>query len=335
MLRLTFLLAALGACLLLSAPFGFAEDLGAWPADYRVTADGETIRRPSSTFTSLRRPSTPLVATMNDQPVAPTPLVGMDAEAPAAAAPSLTVAPRKRWSLTLEAYVWAQNIDGTSYLDGEEADLDISFADIFDVLEYGFMAYAELRYDRWSFAIDGSIADIADDLQSSSGITGLDFELTQTTIDLSIGYCVLQRYVGNERWGSCCYQRCMTLDAVIGARYWESDLELDVSVAGTGIVREKGTNDWWDPYVGLRWRHPFAPRWTLTLYGDIGGFGIEDGSELTWKLQGTVRYHINRSLFVALGYRALDTDRVEGSGPTQNGTDSIYHGPLLGIGFTF
>lgn len=92
---------------------------------------------------------------------------------------------------------------------------------------------------------------------------------------------------------------------------------------------------WWDPYVGARFRWQFAKRWGMTVYGDVGGFGIGDTSDFTWQLQTLLRFHITRGFLVALGYRALGTDRVSGSGATRNGVDATYHGPLFGLGFTF
>lgn len=250
-------------------------------------------------------------------------------------APTLTTAPRQSWHVTLAAYLWATDISGTAYTDGQATDIDIAFEDLFDKLESAFMGYVEVQYDRWSFAVDASFVSLK---QDGTGPQGLPYvlELDQTIIDLRLGYTVLCRQVGSSQWGCCCYPRFMTLDAVVGARNWCFDQELTVDVPTTGTpTRISDDESWWDPYVGARWRWQFAKRWGFSLYGDIGGFGIEEASELTWQIQAMLRFNITRGLFVAVGYRALDVDRVEGSGAAKTGINATYHGPVIGFGYRF
>jgi len=251
-------------------------------------------------------------------------------------APTLNTAPRQSWHVTLAAYLWATDISGTSYADGVPTDIDIAFDDLFDKLESAFMGYVEVQYKRWSFAVDASVVNLKNDVAGPVGFVSGDVTLDQTIVDLRLGYTALCRQVGSSQWGSCCYPRFMTLDGVVGARNWSFDQELTLNRPTTGTPVSVSTDEsWWDPYVGARWRWQFAKRWGFSLYGDIGGFGIEDASELTWQIQAMVRFHITRGLFVAAGYRALDVDRVEGSGASQNGIDATYHGPVIGVGYRF
>ena len=252
------------------------------------------------------------------------------------AAPTLTQAPRQRWHVTVAAYLWAPDLSGTSWADGEPTDIDIAFDDIFDKLESAFMGYAEVQYDRWSFAVDASYVSLEQSGTSPNLQVPIVAELEQTIIDLRLGYTVLCREVGSSQWGCCCYPRHLTVDAVIGARNWCLDQELTFTPPTTGApVSMSDSETWWDPYVGARFRWQFAKRWGLAVYGDVGGFGIEDASELTWQVQVLLRFHITRGLFVGLGYRALDVDRVEGTGATRTGIDATYHGPMLGLGYRF
>lgn len=244
-------------------------------------------------------------------------------------------APQKPMTFIVAAYLWASSIDGTSYADGTATDLDVPFSDLADKLDGAFMGYAELRYCRWSFHIDGSFVALEDTTTGPLGASTIETELDQTTVDFGVGYALLERTVGSAQWGSCCYPRMMTLDAVVGARYWNLEQDLTVTLPTGQLVRRDGSEDWWDPYVGARFRWQFAKRWGVSLYGDVGGFGIEDASELTWKLQALLRFHVTRGFFVGVGYRALDVDRVTGTGATRNGVDATYHGPILGAGFRF
>jgi len=243
--------------------------------------------------------------------------------------------PRKRWEVILAVYQWAPDISGTTYTDGAATDVDISFSDLYDKLESSYMGYVEGRYDRWSLAVDASYVSFEETRTGPVAGTQLALGLDQTLVDVRLGFAVLCRTVGSANWGRCCHPRTLTLDAVVGARYWNLELDADLVTPRGRTRAASSSEDWWDPYVGARFRWQFAKRWGMTLYGDVGGFGIEDSSELTWNLQAHVRYFITRGFFVSAGYRALSVDRATGSGATHNGIDATYHGPILGVGFTF
>jgi len=73
------------------------------------------------------------------------------------------------------------------------------------------------------------------------------------------------------------------------------------------------TDDWFDPYVGLRARYNFNDKFYFLAKTDIGGFGV--GSRLTWQASGAFGWQINRRVFAEAGYRYLYTD-YKGNGLT-------------------
>ncbi len=91
------------------------------------------------------------------------------------------------------------------------------------------------------------------------------------------------------------------------------DLEEDISRAVKRALNRSvsKSNDWFDPYVGLRGRYQFAEKLYATARGDIGGFGI--GSDLTWQIYGALGYEVSHTIFAEVGYRYLFIDyRDEG-----------------------
>jgi hypothetical protein len=103
------------------------------------------------------------------------------------------------------------------------------------------------------------------------------------------------------------------------ARTLESQLDRTVS----------RTDDWFDPYIGLRGRYNFTDRLYLTAKGDVGGFGI--GSELNWQAEGALGFQLTPSIFAEAGYRALGIDN-EDNGLTY---DTITHGAQVTAGISF
>jgi hypothetical protein len=89
------------------------------------------------------------------------------------------------------------------------------------------------------------------------------------------------------------------------------------------------TDDWFDPYVGLRGRYNFTDRLYATAKGDIGGFGI--GSDLTWQAEAALGWQVTARVFAEAGYRALGID-YEDDGLTY---DTITHGAQVTLGVTF
>ena len=250
-------------------------------------------------------------------------------------ATALRQPPRKRWRVMLAGYLWATDIKGTSYSNGAATDIDIEFSDLFDKLESAFMGYAEFGYDRWSLAVDTSFVSLKSELTLPFVGAAFDTTLDQTLIDLRLGYQVWCKKVGSSKWGACCHDRMLTVDAVLGARYWHMQQDVRLVLPVGAPVSGGNDTSWWDPYVGARARWQFAKRWGVGLYADIGGFDIGDASALTWQVQALLRFHITRGFFLTLGYRVLDVDRVEGSGLNRNGIDATYPGPALGLGVIF
>ncbi len=89
------------------------------------------------------------------------------------------------------------------------------------------------------------------------------------------------------------------------------------------------SDDWFDPYLGLRGRYNFSKVFYTSLQGDIGGVGI--GSDLMWQVQGAVGCNITRNIFTEVGYRALsfcyENDGLK--------FDTVTHGPQIMAGVRF
>lgn len=249
--------------------------------------------------------------------------------------------PRKPWNVTIGLYAWAPAVSGTTYADGQETDIDAPFSEFADNLDHSFMGYIELRYKKWTLALDSTVVKLK--TTSSGVVPGVTqtAELDQSILDLRLGYNVLCRKVGSDSWGRCCFPRFLKLDVLLGARYWNFEQRLQVgAAAGGGTVARSKDLGWVDPYVGLRFRWQFAKRWGLSVYGDMGGFKIgnslgDEAAGLTWQLQAHVRYRITRGLFLSLGYRTLNVDTVKDVTGTVSGVELTYSGPIIGIGYEF
>ncbi len=252
---------------------------------------------------------------------------------PAAAvpAPAAAEAPRD-WNFTIAPYGWLPNLTGTVVSDGTGTDIEIPSGDFLSATRFGFMLYAEARWKRLFAAFDGTWATLQ--AEETGQIANIDVEVKQQLYDVRLGYGIIQRTRGEPVPADSSFEQPqIVLDGYLGARYWRTDIEANVS----GLINERasGVSTRWDPFIGARLRYDFSPRWTSYVLGDVGGFGIGEAAEFAWQAQVAFGFRIARWVTVLAGYRALAADTVTGSGTNRNGADLIKHGPMIGAGFIF
>ena len=90
---------------------------------------------------------------------------------------------------------------------------------------------------------------------------------------------------------------------------------------------------WFDPFIGARLTTHAGERWTFTLRGDIGGFGI--GSDFAWQLHPEAEFALSPTVSLTGGYRLLGMDYEEGSGLDRFAYDVRTFGVQLGVALHF
>lgn len=233
-----------------------------------------------------------------------------------------------QWQFEFTPYLLGAGLNGTTGIGSVTAHVDMSFGDILENLDSGFMALFEARQGRWTFGAEGIYFKLkgegADSWQGPLGNTGtasLEATVTEQLYQLTAGYRVLD---------------ARTKVDVLGAgRYTQLDTKLNLAVTtGSPLLPDgsrsvSGTESWWDPVIGVRVLHPFAESWSFVGYADIGGFGV--GSDLTYQLLAGVNWQFAKSVTAKAGYRYLYQDYAH------NGFvwDMTASGFYVGAGFRF
>ena len=224
-----------------------------------------------------------------------------------------------RWSFTIAPYLWGAGISGDVASFGlPTVDIDASFSDIFDNLDFGAMFVSELRYGRFGIVTDLVYVKLSLEEDTPLGISANSVTLDAETLAFTLAgeYRVLEAPAGS-------------LDILAGARVWHVDT--DLSFRG-GLLNGIGDNDgdtWVDPLVGAKGRFNVTPRIYLTGWAMAGGFGAS--SDFMWDLLGGAGYQFNRNISAVLGYRGMGVD-YENDGFV---FDVIEHGPVIGAVFRF
>jgi len=220
------------------------------------------------------------------------------------------------WKHELAPYMWGSAMEGTSGIGSLSVDTDLSFSDILDNLEFGFMGTYRASRDRYSITLDAIYMGLGATERGPGGVLKADVDLDQVGLEADFGYAL------NDR-----------LTLLAGLRYVSLDTDLRVTGPQGNELSASEGEAWVDPVVGVIYAWPFAADWTLILRGDVGGFGL--GSDFAWQGIATLRWQLSPHLALGLAWRYLDMDYEDAEGENYFQYDVATSGPAMGVIFTF
>jgi hypothetical protein len=235
--------------------------------------------------------------------------------------------PQKEWTFSVAPYFWMAGINGNVGLFGRDpVSIDESFSDIIKDFEFGGMVVVELHNGTWGVFGDIIYAKTDADGSVTGTVGGLPTTLSADVETFSFTGTVMGEYrIYSQPNG--------TLDLMAGARIWDVNNDIDISLTqeGAPIAALSGSDGsaWVDPIIGARGRYNIDEKWFLNGWGMIGGFGA--ASDITWDVMASVGYQWNERLSIAVGYRALGVD-YDHDGFVY---DVVQHGPILGTVIKF
>lgn len=212
-------------------------------------------------------------------------------------------------------YLWAASISGTTAVSDDGSppvesppiDSDYSFFSL-DNLDGVASATFTARGRQWGFLFDflyvayediffeGSI------LQATPRLEGRIFELAGSYQPASVNKLLV----------------------IAGLRRQDIDVELS-----TLSRTPHASVDWVDPFIGVIYLPMLTDYWSLSLRGDIGGFGIESDSAIN--VEAMLNYQFGKTFSAKFGYRYLKV-KFEDSSLVY---DLSLDGLLFGLGIKF
>ncbi len=237
---------------------------------------------------------------------------------------------RKLW-FYVGVYGWVSAIEGDVYELGRKFEIDISMEEVLDYLDRALFVYTEAHYGRFFAAFQGSFVELSDD--ESGRLLDVDVDIEQEIFELRFGYEVYRQTLGSGSETRAGWPRELVFDVFAGTRYTSLDVTVDTRILDAGTLEVDLDGDTWDVIIGARVKADLSDRLFLIVSGDVGGFGIDGGSEFSWQAQGAFGYRLAHYAELLLGYRAIGTDTVSGS--PRKGIDWVQHGLYIGFGFRF
>jgi hypothetical protein len=111
-----------------------------------------------------------------------------------------------------------------------------------------------------------------------------------------------------------------------GYRLWSVSSKARLNAGLLPAASAKFDKTFIDPILAVRVNIALSDRWSVTGYGDAGGFDITS-SKLTWQIFGTVNYRAADWVEVRAGWRYIAVER--------NDLNVELNGPIVGATFRF
>lgn len=238
---------------------------------------------------------------------------------PVAPAPPITPARESSgWEFTVALYAPLMGLEGDIGVAGfAPGHVDVPFEDILDNLDGGLSGAFQAKNGRWSITADAiwlKLSAAANPFASSY----LRVSQEQIMASLSVGY---------EIYGS----ESTSLDLVAGAALNSIDVDLDLFTPRLPVTTRSGSGsqEWIDPFVGLRFHQRLGDRWSIFANGVYGGFDVS--SDEYWQVLAGIGYRLTESTSIALAYRVIAVDYRQGGFVYDTETS----GPNLGLVIRF
>jgi opacity protein-like surface antigen len=246
--------------------------------------------------------------------------------APAAAEPP----PQRDWDVALFGYGWLIASEASFDTEFGDVDIDASISDNLEDLELAAMGALDVRYRRFVFFLDGVWTQIGDESSVAQG--RVDADMTLAYADAKLGFRLLD---ATAPWADASQLDAprVVFDLLGGARYWYTRLEADGRFPNVSNRQFDKTKDWVDPLVGARFAIGILPTLNFSVIGDVGGFDIGNGSELTWMVMPTLNWRPWEHWSFHAGYKHVKAERERPR--TNRDLDVELTGPMVGVGFHF
>lgn len=198
-----------------------------------------------------------------------------------------------REGFSLTPYFWMSGLTGSVGVGRIATNVDLSFSDILDELDFAAMATGAYRRGHWVGYLDGLYVATSDGAAVAfRGDTG-SFSLSQheTMLQPMGGYTIK-----GQTWA---------VDVLAGIRYWKLKTTLDFDRPRRTTTSSHTVNmDWVDAIGGAAFHWSANDKLHFIAGGDAGG----GGSDGTWQAYASGNYDVWKKVSLGAGYRALSVD---------------------------
>ncbi len=243
-----------------------------------------------------------------------------------------------RVQVELSPYLWLPASSGqvgfaheavSSHFAGSFGSSVPSLNDLANSLHFSFMGDSLLRYGPYSGEVD---------LQYVSAFKSQTLGTTPAggllRVRLNASYVRVAPGLGYQVYSGDALGIPTSVDARVGFAYFTHWQNIKGEGVLTGEVGNHG--DFIQPWIGTRIDFIPAPNWRIELTAMAQGLGVSGGT-WGWGASAMLSYAINDWFALDAGYRALNSERLNGNRDTPGATSRTLnlttYGPVVGMTF--
>lgn len=201
------------------------------------------------------------------------------------------------WNITLTPYLWGVALDGKTGI-GElpPVDIDASFSDILDNLNFAASLHTEFRKGKWNFVIDPTYMDIELDVDMDLPVPPSE------PFDVNVSGKIKIKMWFVEAWTS--YLFLPEWEVLGGIRYQDQEITPQITITPPPPSIPPPTKideDWTDFFAGVRWSKTLSNKWFMVLRGDYAFAG--DSESGSWNGIVFFNRRFGETMALNLGYR--------------------------------
>lgn len=234
-----------------------------------------------------------------------------------ASAPPLSAA-ADGWEFEITPHGWLLDAEGSvGALPGQPpVEIDVSFKDVLDDVDYGGMLFLEARKDEWLIRGDLMFSRISTD----ADLGGLVFRSIDVVNKLGfVGATVGRVLDRGERH---------TVEGNVGFRTWWLETEVEIGTIAPAPIELDGDAVWTDPVVAFSGSYDLTGNWSLRGMAEVGGLGV--GSDISAGALLTAHYALGDWFSLVAGWRNIYVKYED-----ELAYDVNHTGPLIGASFRF
>ena len=232
-----------------------------------------------------------------------------------------------RWQVTIEPYAWLPQMDGSVTVNNVKQKVKFDLTDyptIIDELRMILSGRFKIQKGRFAVFYDGMYMKLKDN--TNGPVVSTEVILKSGIEELGVSFEVADWAVGGET------KKNLSFEVLGGARhiYLRAEGSANAPLYGVSLEANR-TRQWVDPFIGGRLILDLTEQTSVSLRGDIGGFGVS--SDFIWNGILELKHYFtkNKNWFTAIGYRGMNTDYKNGSFKYEVN----YYGPVTSMGFSF
>jgi hypothetical protein len=237
----------------------------------------------------------------------------------------------EKWEFLVIPYLWASAIEGDVTVKGVSSEVDASFSDILDNLDFATQLHLEAARGRWGLFLDPTYIKLSadGDVPTIVGDVDVDVDTEEWLVEFGGFYRLYE--------GTCSKKEMpLWFDVMAGGRYFYVDNEIDIDgPLGFVDINVDDSQDWVDPIVGARIQGYLTKKLVVSLRGDVGGFDMGNTSDFAWNVVASVGYELSERMTLLFCYRFLDVDYDDGSGNDRFEYDVQMDGPAIALSIKF